>query len=103
MVQNARPHYGLDRLFVEQDAKLDSTPRVFKGWWPKGVMEGILYITFEGNRQACYVWWNDSDRKANLNWVSNFDNSNDWFVFRNSLHFSPVRRLADSGEFCFVS
>ena len=50
----------------------------------------LLYITFDDNRQACYVWWNDSKREANLNWLSNFDNSNDWFVFRNLLHFSPV-------------
>jgi len=63
-------------------------------------MEGILHITFEGNRNACYVWWNDSEHKANLNWVNNFDNANDWFVFRYSLHFSPNIVL---GEFCFVS
>lgn len=52
--------------------------------------DGTLYNSFEGNRNACYVWWDDSKRKANLNWVENFDNANDWFVFRNSLHFSPV-------------
>lgn len=45
--------------------------------------------TFEGDHSACYVWWNGSKREANLNWVSNFGNSNDWFAFRNSLHFSP--------------
>jgi hypothetical protein len=65
-----------------------------------GDMGGVLYVTFDGNHQACYVWWNGSDRKANLNWVSNFDNSNDWFLFRYSLHFSPDYL---SGEFCFKS
>lgn len=54
-----------------------------------GGMEGISHVTFEGNRNACYVWWNDSDRKANLNWVSNFDNSNEWFAFSNFLISLP--------------
>lgn len=54
-----------------------------------GGMDGILYKTFEGNRHAAYVWCDGSERKANLNWVSNFGNANDWFAFRNSLHFSP--------------
>lgn len=38
--------------------------------------------TFEGNRLACYVWWGDSDRGANLDWVSNFVSSDVWFAFR---------------------
>ena len=44
----------------------------------------------EGNRQACYVWWNDTERKANLNWVENFDSTNDWFVFSRYSLRSPV-------------
>ena len=46
------------------------------------------------------MWWNGSKRKANLNWVSNYGNANDWFAFRNSFHFSPDFL---SGEFCFTS
>ena len=36
---------------------------------------------FDGYRQACYVWWNGSDRKACLYWVSCFDRTHDWFAF----------------------
>ncbi len=53
-----------------------------------GATDGVLYITFNGNANACYVWFNDSKRKSNLNWQNNFGNDNDWFCFRNSLHFS---------------
>ncbi len=38
--------------------------------------------SFVSGRNACYVWWHGSERKAYLNWISNFDNSNDWFLFR---------------------
>lgn len=41
-------------------------------------------FTFDGNRQACYVWWNDAKRKANLNWLNFFDDRFGWFVFRKS-------------------
>jgi len=40
--------------------------------------------TFGGDRCACYVWWNDSKRGANLRWVGNFGSSRDWFAFRKS-------------------
>jgi hypothetical protein len=33
-----------------------------------------------------------------LNYVENFDDANDWFAFRNSLHFSLL-----TGEFCLMS
>ncbi len=97
------------------DAKFDSTPRApffprysvlgkgkcpcgtFKGWWRRR----YFIRTFEGNQQACGVWWDDSERKANLNWVSNFGNANDWFAFRNSLHFSAPTLVG--AEFCLVS
>lgn len=39
-------------------------------------------ITFDGYRQACYVWWNDSRREADLLYVGYFDDAYDWFVFR---------------------
>lgn len=39
--------------------------------------------TFKG-RLACYVWWDDSERGANLSWVGSFDNSRVWFAFRKS-------------------
>ncbi len=55
---------------------------------------------FDGNPNACNVYWNDAKRKSNLNWHSNFGNSNDWFAFRDFLHFSLV---FTAGEFCFVS
>lgn len=38
--------------------------------------------TFEGHRQACYVWWRASDRKAGLHWVGSFSARRDWFAFR---------------------
>jgi len=38
--------------------------------------------TFEGDRGACYVWWDDSGRGADLYWVENFGSSYDWFAFR---------------------
>lgn len=33
-------------------------------------------VTSEGRAQACYVWWNGTNRKVNLNWVSNYGNAN---------------------------
>lgn len=36
---------------------------------------------FEGDRQACCVWWRDTERVASLNWVEHFDVANDWFAF----------------------
>ena len=44
---------------------------------------------FEGNRQACNVWWNEHKREANLNWVSNYGNPNDWFAFSRYCLLSP--------------
>ena len=62
--------------------------------------DGAGYITFEGNQQSCYAWWNDAKRKANLNWVSSFTNANDWFAFLcESIYFSSGL----PGEFCFKS
>ena len=55
-----------------------------------GGTDGIRYNTFEGNRNACNVWWNRSKRKANLNWVENYDNSNDWFAFLRYCLLSPA-------------
>lgn len=52
-------------------------------------MDGIPYNSFEGNRNACYVWWNDSKRKANLNWVENgnlFGRATDSFI-RGKVYF----------------
>ena len=54
--------------------------------------DSLTHNSFEGNRNACYVWWNDSKRKANLNWIENFDNSYDWFAFRNSFISLPFLR-----------
>jgi hypothetical protein len=59
-------------------------------------MEGIRHTTFDGNRNACNVWWNGAKRKANLNWVKNFDNANDWFAFR---RYCPGFSLDTSREF----
>jgi hypothetical protein len=38
--------------------------------------------TFGDKLQACSVWWSGSERKANLNWVSYYGHSRDWFAFR---------------------
>jgi hypothetical protein len=38
--------------------------------------------SFEGDRQACYVWWLDSKREAFLLWTGFFFGRNDWFLFR---------------------
>ena len=40
-----------------------------------------MECTFDGNRIACSVWWIDSNRKAHLFWVSNFDYAFGWFAF----------------------
>lgn len=40
--------------------------------------------TFGGDRGACCVWWDGSERGVDLDWVSGFDNSSDWFAFRKS-------------------
>lgn len=37
--------------------------------------------SFGGSRSACYVWWCGSGRRAGLDWVGSFVNSNDWFAF----------------------
>ena len=37
--------------------------------------------SFDGHRQACYVWWYDSLREADLRWVGNFDYARGWFAF----------------------
>lgn len=36
---------------------------------------------FGGLREVCYVWWNDSDRGADMNGISYFGDSSDWFAF----------------------
>ena len=41
-----------------------------------------IECSFGGNRDACYVWWNDSEREASLPWVSYFNDAYDWFAFR---------------------
>ena len=33
-------------------------------------------------QQACYVWWDDSKRKADLRWVGFYDSARGWFAFR---------------------
>lgn len=38
--------------------------------------------SFEGYRQACYVWWDVSDRMAHLFWTSDFGYTYVWFLFR---------------------
>lgn len=38
--------------------------------------------SFEGRRDACYVWWRASKRRASLDWVEGFGLTSDWFVFR---------------------
>lgn len=40
--------------------------------------------TFGGLRLACYVWWVDSERRADLRWVESFGSSDAWFAFRKS-------------------
>lgn len=37
---------------------------------------------FEGNDNACYVWWRGSERRANLLWTGNFESTGSWFAFR---------------------
>jgi hypothetical protein len=37
--------------------------------------------TFEGYRRACYVWWGDAERGADLSWVVYFDGPGGWFAF----------------------
>jgi hypothetical protein len=38
--------------------------------------------SFDGDRRACFVWWGDSKRKADLFWVSYYGYAHDWFAFR---------------------
>ncbi len=41
--------------------------------------------TFQGGQQACYVWWDDAAREANLYWTSDLNEQNDWFLFRKTV------------------
>ena len=73
-----------------------------------GGTEDLAYDSpvVDSNGNSCVVVLNgDSDnRNLNLNDVRNKWDSNYWLVgVRNSFHFSPVRPMADSGEFCFTS
>jgi hypothetical protein len=43
--------------------------------------DGISHGTFDGKRRVCNANFNDSKRKANLNWFDNDWNDNDWFGF----------------------
>jgi hypothetical protein len=43
---------------------------------------GTKECTFDGIQQACDVWWDDSKRKASLDWVSLCASTDDWFAFR---------------------
>lgn len=38
--------------------------------------------SFDGELQACGVWWDDARRKSGLNWQSVFGRGRDWFAFR---------------------
>jgi hypothetical protein len=59
------------------DVEYGTVQRVFNEQW-----KGWHSVrTFDGNSNACNVWWNDSKRKANLNWQNNYGNGNDWFLF----------------------
>ncbi len=40
-----------------------------------------IECTFFGNRRACFVWWLDSDRKADLSHVNSFYDTYAWFAF----------------------
>lgn len=40
--------------------------------------------TFEGDQQACSVWWDGSKRGTNLRWTSALGHARDWFLFRKS-------------------
>lgn len=37
--------------------------------------------TFGGNQQACYVWWDDAERDANVSWTRYFNDRGAWFLF----------------------
>lgn len=38
--------------------------------------------SWSGYLDACYMWWDDANRRADLNWRSSFGNDRDWFAFR---------------------
>jgi hypothetical protein len=38
--------------------------------------------TFDGNADACSVWWYDANRGSDLHWQDDFGDDNDWFAFR---------------------
>lgn len=49
--------------------------------------------TFEGYRQACFVWWIGAERGASLRWLEGFGDSCDWFAFsRFFWNLNPVSR-----------
>lgn len=60
-----------------------------------GYVVATTECTFGGYRRACDVWWFGSDRGADLGWVSNFDDSDDWFAFRKS---SDPKKLSFSSD-----
>lgn len=40
---------------------------------------------YEGDRQACYVWWFGTERRAGLYWIEHFGTAGDWFAFSRDL------------------
>lgn len=40
---------------------------------------------YDGRRQACYAWWDGTERGASLDWVGDFGYSSDWFAFSRDL------------------
>lgn len=57
-------------------------------WFYRDIGMSYAYVVateecaFDGNRQACYVGWGASDRRAGLIPVEDFSNTDDWFAFR---------------------
>jgi len=47
-----------------------------------GFLVATIPCTFEDYQQACYVWWHDAKRGADLHGVSYFDYPRGWFLFR---------------------
>ena len=59
--------------------------------WGKGKNQGVKalgsVVSFEGDRQVPYAWWNDAKRGAHLDWFDGFFDGDGWFAFVRE--FSP--------------
>jgi hypothetical protein len=63
-----------------ESVKNDNLPEIFENTC--GYVIETTGNTFNGDANACYVWFDDSVRVSSLSWQSIFGDDDDWFAFR---------------------